>query len=80
MKKQITIHCFGPLGQPLSAKEGVVVFFANTEAATFGGLSKVARKELDKTPERRAWGIYAVQVGSGPILKMLLRHVMDRSR
>lgn len=73
--KMLTVRCSGPLGSPLLNGAGVVQFHAKTAAKTFAGLSKVARKELDKTPSRKEWEIFSIQLGSAKPLCRPLRKV-----
>lgn len=73
--KMLTLRCSGPLGAPLLNGAGIVQFHAKTGAKTFPGLEKVARKELDKTPSRKNWEIFSIQLGSAKPLCRPLRKV-----
>lgn len=75
MKKMLTLRCSGPLGKPLLDGKGLVVIYVKTEAKTFSGLEKAARKELDKTPSLKEWEIFSIQLGSAKPLCRPLRKV-----
>lgn len=76
MKTQIVAHCYGPLNSPLKKGEGKIIFFSFTRARTFKGLERVVRKELDKTPSRKNWEVYAVGVGSTELIRRPLIKVV----